>query len=214
MNKWSSYFVGTIPFIFVRITPLYMLNLSVMNAVIKKKQLGFTIVELLIVIVVIGILAAITIVAYNGVQAKARDTVRSDGLRAIQDALELYKVDNGTYPVATANPGSSGWELSTDASGTFIEALQPYMKTVPVDPVNAATTIYWYYFYSTVSTPAVNAGCNVARGGFYVLRAVYNNASNKPLGNTVDNTANGCSGTLPGTWVDGGVTYITHHFVN
>lgn len=45
---------------------------------IKNKQnSGFTIVELLIVIVVIGILAAITIVAYNGVQQRARDMTRT-----------------------------------------------------------------------------------------------------------------------------------------
>jgi prepilin-type N-terminal cleavage/methylation domain-containing protein len=185
-----------------------------MNAVRKDKQSGFTIVELLIVIVVIAILAAITIVAYNGVQARARDAIRSDGLRAIVGALELYKADNGTYPAATANPGSSGWELSTDVSDTFIEALKPYMGTVPIDPTNSATSRYWYYFYSTTSGPAVAAGCNVARGGFYVLRAIYDSPSNKPSPNTVDNTANGCSGTLPGTWVDSGSTYITHSFVN
>ena len=70
---------------------------------------GFTIVELLIVIVVIGILAAITIVAFNGVQARAKDSTRSNDLTAIQKALELYKTDNGTYPNATANPVTSGW---------------------------------------------------------------------------------------------------------
>lgn len=185
-----------------------------MNAVSKTKRSGFTIVELLIVIVVIAILAAITIVAYNGVQTRARDATRSDGLRAIQDALELYKADNGTYPVATANPGSSGWEVSTDVSGTFIEALKPYMGNVPIDPTNVTAAQYWYYFYSTTSGPAVAANCNTARGGFYVLRAIYDNASNKLPPNTVDNTANGCSGTLPGSWVDSGRTYVTHRFVN
>ena len=47
-----------------------------MNLLVRKKQTGFTIVELLIVIVVIGILAAITIVAFNGVQQRARDAQR------------------------------------------------------------------------------------------------------------------------------------------
>lgn len=59
---------------------------------------GFTIVELLIVIVVIGILAAITIVAYNGIQGRANDvTVQSD-LANLMKRFEIYKIDNGTYP--------------------------------------------------------------------------------------------------------------------
>lgn len=61
----------------------------------KQKQTGFTIVELLIVIVVVAILATISIVAYNGIQARARDTMRTDGIAKIERALELYRVDNG-----------------------------------------------------------------------------------------------------------------------
>ena len=181
----------------------------------RTEQKGFTIVELLIVIVVIGILAAITVVAYNGIQARAKDTTRSNDLAAIQKALELYKTDNGTYPNATANPGSSGWEVSTDASGSFIEALKPYMNTVPIDPVNTSAAMYWYFFYSPTHAVSVSANCNVTRGGFYILRAVYDNENNKPTTiGTVDNTVNGCSGTLPGTWINSGRTYVTHRFVN
>ena len=51
---------------------------------------GFTIVELLIVIVVIAILAAISIVAYNGIQERARDADRKSEIRAYKKPLELY----------------------------------------------------------------------------------------------------------------------------
>lgn len=64
----------------------------------EYKQPGFTIVELLIVIVVIGILVAITIVAYSGVQQKATDSVRQSNIEATAKALELYYIDNGKYP--------------------------------------------------------------------------------------------------------------------
>jgi len=63
-----------------------------------KKYYGFTIVELLIVIVVIGVLAAISVAAYSGIQGKARDSQRLQDLASIQKALELYKVENGRYP--------------------------------------------------------------------------------------------------------------------
>lgn len=68
---------------------------------------GFTIVELLIVIVVIAILAAITIVAYNGLQNRAKASEASTGLAQAKKKLELYKVDNGAYPT-TGNLASAG----------------------------------------------------------------------------------------------------------
>lgn len=64
----------------------------------KKSTSGFTIVELLIVIVVIGILAAITIVAYRGVQAKAINAQVLGSMDAYEKALRQYKVLNGHYP--------------------------------------------------------------------------------------------------------------------
>lgn len=56
---------------------------------------GFTIVELLIVIVVIGILAAISIVAYNGIQDRANDTIRRDAAKKLEKAYKLYIADTG-----------------------------------------------------------------------------------------------------------------------
>lgn len=59
---------------------------------------GFTIVELLIVIVVIGILAAITIVAYNGIQNRAALASAQSDVVSIIKKLELFKIDNDAYP--------------------------------------------------------------------------------------------------------------------
>lgn len=72
-----------------------------------RKQQGFTIVELLIVIVIIAILAAITIVAYNGIQTRAHDSEVKAGTGQAKKKLQLYHVDNGSYP-ATGNVSAAG----------------------------------------------------------------------------------------------------------
>lgn len=64
----------------------------------KQKEYGFTIVELLIVIVVIAILAAITVVAYNGIQNRAYDTTVQSDLRSIAQRMETYKIDPALSP--------------------------------------------------------------------------------------------------------------------
>ena len=65
---------------------------------IKKQYSGFTIVELLIVIVVIGILAAITIVAFNGIQSRANFAAYKSDIDTLNKAVNLYYADNGAYP--------------------------------------------------------------------------------------------------------------------
>lgn len=73
---------------------------------LKRTGRGFTIVELLIVIVVIGILAALVIVTYAGIQQRARDTERKTDVKGIQGQLEAYWADNARYPtLAQANDG-------------------------------------------------------------------------------------------------------------
>ncbi len=170
---------------------------------------GFTIVELLIVIVVIAILAAITLVAYNGVQVRARDNIRSDAIAKIKRALEVYKIDNNRYPSATANPGNGGWEMSNDVSGSFMEYLTNagFPSGAPVDPINNTTYRFWYYRYSA----GVN-GCDSSKGGFYVLRVVFENAAIRPVGNSM---ATECT-SPQASWTDAGTgsTYVYHSYEN
>ena len=64
----------------------------------KKSLGGFTIVELLIVIIIIGILAALVIVTYRGIQQKARDTERKTDINALHGQLEAYSAETGKYP--------------------------------------------------------------------------------------------------------------------
>lgn len=64
-----------------------------------KNKNGFTIVELLIVVVVIAILAAITIVSFNGIQNRANDTSVQSDLRINGSAIQQYFVTQSSYPV-------------------------------------------------------------------------------------------------------------------
>ncbi len=64
----------------------------------KYSQKGFTIVELLIVIVVIGILAALVLNTFSGAQKRARDTERTGDINALATQLEVYYNDKGAYP--------------------------------------------------------------------------------------------------------------------
>ena len=74
----------------------------------NKRAYGFTIVELLIVIVVIAILATVTIVAYNGIRARAERTVNLAAVRNYVQVLQLMKADTGSLPAANSCLGPSG----------------------------------------------------------------------------------------------------------
>lgn len=81
----------------------------------NKQQTGFTIVELLIVIVVIGILAAITIVAYSGIQDRARATQTNAGLNDILKAVHLARINEGKTLMQITGTGCTS---CTDPDGT------------------------------------------------------------------------------------------------
>lgn len=73
----------------------------------NMKQKGFTIVELLIVIVVIGILAGITVVAFNGIQDRARQTQVTSAANQAGKKAQLYATEYGTPPPSLADIGIS-----------------------------------------------------------------------------------------------------------
>lgn len=82
------------------------------------KPRGFTIVELFIVIVVIGILAAITIVAFNGVQTRANNTAKSTAVSQIQKLIQSYVATYDRFPLESGAVCASADGLCTNSSGT------------------------------------------------------------------------------------------------
>jgi prepilin-type N-terminal cleavage/methylation domain-containing protein len=88
---------------------------------LKKRSQGFTIVELLIVIVVIGILATLVIVTFTGIQQKARNSQRQTDINALDSHIEAYYAQTGSYPSFTVLT-SSGW-IAANMKGLDPEAL-------------------------------------------------------------------------------------------
>lgn len=87
-----------------------------------SRKYGFTIVELLIVIVVIAILAAITVVAYKGIQGRANDSSVQTGLSDDFKKFALFSVDAGSFPKNANDVQTVGLTFSknTYASGGVI----------------------------------------------------------------------------------------------
>ena len=111
-----------------------------------QKQKGFTIVELLIVVVVIAILAAITIVAYNGIQNRAKQSAAQSLLSQTNKKILAYAVQNGdTYP-----------ESLEDAGVTNTEGLQysfNNLSTPKTYGLTATNGTHSYYVSNTVTSP-------------------------------------------------------------
>lgn len=119
-----------------------------------KQQSGFTIVELLIVIVVIGILAAITIVAYNGVQNRAQTSVVTGQLNQATKKIAMWQVDSsGAFPATLADAGI------TDTSNVSFQ----YSSTASTYCITAAYGAISYYIDSTsgAASAGVCAGHNL-----------------------------------------------------
>jgi prepilin-type N-terminal cleavage/methylation domain-containing protein len=83
----------------------------------RLAQKGFTIVELLIVIVVIGVLAAIVIVSYNGITNSANDSAVESDLATIAKKLEVYKATTGLYPANSTQLDAADFKV---AQGSYM----------------------------------------------------------------------------------------------
>lgn len=118
----------------------------------KLQQKGFTIIELLIVIVVIGILATITAVALGGANARARDAKRESDVKSLQTAIEAYYTIEGSssYP---AEADMNDATFRTDNFQGLDESV--YQDPNAADDQLANTPTEGQYAYS--ATPA---GCD------------------------------------------------------
>ena len=107
-----------------------------------KRQKGFTIVELLIVIVVIGILATLVIVTFTGIQQKARNTKRQTDINAVDSHVEAYFTENGYYPTL-AHLNDATWR-STNMKGLAVDALKDPKGSASTLASSPAASVYSY----------------------------------------------------------------------
>ncbi len=111
----------------------------------RKNTSAFTLVELLISIVVLAILASISVVAFNGIQQRARDTQRDHDINVIARALEMYYSEHSSYPLIDGTYYWSGtYAMDSRIANTFVPAswtelethLSPYLNRLGTDPKN------------------------------------------------------------------------------
>jgi len=89
------------------------------NKQIQRRDAGFTLIEILLVVVIIGMLAAVAGVKLTGQMGKAQRNVAKRGVAAVEMAVEMYEVDNGKLPETLQNLMTKGSEPNWDG---------PYIK--------------------------------------------------------------------------------------
>lgn len=124
-----------------------------MNKQHQSTQSGFTLIEILVVVAIIGMLSIVVVISLNQARAKGRDAKRKSDMGQVQKALELYANDNnGTYPSTSMSwwgIGDEGGNRDTSGANAYIPDLTPnYISILPVDP-RGVTTGWSGYLYKS-----------------------------------------------------------------
>ena len=128
------------------------------------KKNGFTLIELLVVVAIIGILATVVLSSLSSARESARDARRLSDIKTIQTALEIYHLENGSYPrsavLASGIPDNDPHNAMS--SNTSWDALETLMGvTLPRDPINDVVgdgddlrnNSGYAYFYRSLNGP-------------------------------------------------------------
>lgn len=96
-----------------------------------KRSSGFSLIEIMVVVVILGILASLIVPKLMSRPDEARVVKAKHDILAIQNALELYKLDNGFYPTTDQGLGALVTKPSSDP---IPQQWKPYLDRMPKDP--------------------------------------------------------------------------------
>ena len=101
-----------------------------------KARGAFTLIELLIVVAIIGILAAIAVPNFLNAQVRAKVARTAGDMKALHSAMEMYSLDNNTYPPDYDSGRVPGVTIQQNEILTYVRLTTPiaYMSSVPIDP--------------------------------------------------------------------------------
>ncbi len=183
----------------------------------RKQPTSFTLIELLTVMAVIGILAALTLSAAMGLMAKAARSRAQAEIRAMSGGLESYKIDNGIYPPAAYLLGSNTAAYPVNPSGNtaYIQSSQVLYEAL-VGKVNFLDTTLIGRNYMNFTMAQMGNGTTAAGTAYAATKSTYvKDPWSYPYGySTGDGTANNVPTT--GTnffdlWTTGGTTTAVTH---
>jgi prepilin-type N-terminal cleavage/methylation domain-containing protein len=138
-----------------------------------KRDRGFTIVELLIVIVIIAVLAAITIVAYNGITARAKTSSAQSAATAAMKKAEAYVVDGTTnkYPLLTTD-----LTAAANSGKTFYLTGVTLQTAAPTSASDPSVIMYRKCSATALAQSAIDA-TNITGARFYYFDYTNGNAN-------------------------------------
>ncbi|EKD56047.1 MAG: hypothetical protein ACD_58C00311G0004 [uncultured bacterium] len=131
-------------------------NFSSRNGVSSSR--GFTFVELLVVITIIGVIFSSAIVAYTSITVRSRDTKRRTDLEAIRQSLEMCRSLTGEYPTAIYSAGG----ISCSVTGPILLAV------VPTDPKPSTNCDLLYAYDRLTTTSYTLTACQEVGGNYQV----------------------------------------------
>lgn len=99
---------------------------------------GFTILELIVVIALIGLIASIILASFSDVRARNRDAKRVSDVKEIEKALSLYQIDNNRFP-SSSDPSLPVTITGTDEISVLLES-GGHISAVPIDPQHPSSS--------------------------------------------------------------------------